>query len=180
MTETPTPRAWDDDDNKPVIPKIPHPRPASQHDSIGLQIAVSVAREVLVEHGDSNRPGFSYAAATGALSEALRLLLRAVDAEPEGKEEVFTGSRKNPSDQRCPAAHPQDPTPCDGDVVVTVLDARNAGANGCEWHGARLLASLDGGRVYGLPDAPEGTAIRVFQAAGVLRPFAWIERGEGR
>jgi hypothetical protein len=75
---------------------------------------------------------------------------------------------------RCPAAHPDDPTPCGGPIVVTVLDADNAGATGCEHHAARLLASLEGGRVYGLPDAPEGAAIRVFKAAGDLRPFPWL------
>jgi hypothetical protein len=77
--------------------------------------------------------------------------------------------------QRCPAAHPEDPTPCGGPVVVTVLDANNAGADGCEQHGTRLLASLDGGRVYPLPDAPEGAAIRVFTAADTTRPFIWVD-----
>ncbi|MDX2704070.1 hypothetical protein PV350_14540 [Streptomyces sp. PA03-6a] len=76
---------------------------------------------------------------------------------------------------RCPAAHPDDPTPCTGPVVVTVLDAVNAGAHGCEHHAARLLASLTGGRVYALPDAPEGAAIHVFTAADSTRPFAWYE-----
>lgn len=78
-------------------------------------------------------------------------------------------------DQRCPAAHSEDPTLCVGPVVVTVLDAVNAGADGCEHHGARLLASLDGGRVYALPDAPSGAAIRVFTAAAGTRPFCWVE-----
>lgn len=78
------------------------------------------------------------------------------------------------SESRCPAAHSEDPTPCAGPVVVTVLDRHNAGANGCEHHGARLLASLDGGRVYALPDAPEGAAIRVFKAADGIRPFPWM------
>jgi hypothetical protein len=76
---------------------------------------------------------------------------------------------------RCPAAHPEDPTPCVGPVVVTVLDAAGAGADGCEHHGARLLASLAGGRVYPLPDAPSGAAIRVFTTAAALRPFCWVE-----
>lgn len=75
---------------------------------------------------------------------------------------------------RCAAAHPDDPTPCDGPPVVTVLDAANAGADGCEHHAARLLASLEGGRVYGLPAAPEGAAIRVFKAADGIRPFPWM------
>ncbi|MEH0520547.1 hypothetical protein QBA38_16185 [Streptomyces stelliscabiei] len=76
---------------------------------------------------------------------------------------------------RCPAAHGDDPTPCDGPPAVTVLDAQNAGADGCAHHGARLLASLEGGRVYALPDAPAGTAIRVFKAAQDIRPFPWID-----
>ncbi|MGW1303829.1 hypothetical protein ACWD5R_29330 [Streptomyces sp. NPDC002514] len=57
---------------------------------------------------------------------------------------------------------------------MTVLDARNAGADGCEHHAARLLASLDRGRVYPLPDAPDGAAVRVFTAAGTIRPFCWL------
>lgn len=80
-----------------------------------------------------------------------------------------------PLSRRCPAAHHNDPTPCDGPPAVTVLDTTNAGADGCEHHAARLLASLDGGRVYALPDAPEGAAIRVFKAADSTRPFAWYD-----
>jgi hypothetical protein len=79
------------------------------------------------------------------------------------------------TDTRCAAAHSEDPTPCDGPPVVTVLDRQNAGADGCEHHAARLLASLEGGRVYALPDAPAGAAIRVFKAADGTRPFAWAE-----
>ncbi|WP_330347517.1 hypothetical protein [Streptomyces sp. NBC_00582] len=81
---------------------------------------------------------------------------------------------------RCPAAHPEDPTPCDGPPVVTVLVTNTTGANGCEHHAARMLASLEGGRVYALPDAPAGAAIRVFKAAATIRPFVWVERGEGQ
>ncbi|MFJ4552764.1 hypothetical protein ACIP4X_26780 [Streptomyces sp. NPDC088817] len=77
--------------------------------------------------------------------------------------------------RRCPAAHPDDLTLCVGPVAVTVLDAFNAGADGCEHHAARLLASLDGGRVYALPDAPQGAALRVFQAAAGIRPFCWLD-----
>jgi hypothetical protein len=71
---------------------------------------------------------------------------------------------------RCPAAHPDDPTPCDGRPAVTVLDSANAGADGCELHGARLLAALDGGRAFALPDASAGAALRVHRAAGTSRP----------
>ncbi|MCP3766403.1 hypothetical protein [Streptomyces sp. MAR25Y5] len=76
--------------------------------------------------------------------------------------------------RRCPAAHPEDPTPCTGPLAVTVLDATGAGANGCEHHGARLLASLDRGRVHPLPNAPQDAAIRTFKAADTIRPFCWI------
>jgi len=79
-----------------------------------------------------------------------------------------------PAVPRCPAAHRDDPTPCTGPVVVTVLDAQNAGVDGCEHHAARLLASLEGGRVYRLPGAiADGAAIRVFLTAADLPPFAW-------
>lgn len=78
------------------------------------------------------------------------------------------------TDTRCPAAHFEDPTPCDGPPVVTVLDRQGGGADGCEHHAARLLASLEGGRVYALPDAPDGAAIRVFKAADGIRPFPWL------
>ncbi|MDC2952537.1 hypothetical protein [Streptomyces heilongjiangensis] len=58
---------------------------------------------------------------------------------------------------------------------MTVLDRFNGGADGCEHHAARLLASLDRGRVYPLPDAPPGAAIRVFNAADSIRPFCWLD-----
>ncbi|MET8216770.1 hypothetical protein ACFYRD_02725 [Streptomyces hirsutus] len=77
--------------------------------------------------------------------------------------------------RRCPAAHPDDPTPCPGPVAVTVLDATGAGADGCEHHGARLLASLNQGRVYPLPNTSGQAAVRVFNAADGIRPFCWID-----
>jgi hypothetical protein len=57
--------------------------------------------------------------------------------------------------------------------VVTVLDRQNAGAKGCAHHGARLLASLEGGRVVSLPEHP-GAAIRVFKSSAAIRPFPWM------
>ena len=77
-------------------------------------------------------------------------------------------------DPPLPRRAPDDPTPCVGPVVVSVLDAFNAGADGCEHHGARLLAP-HGGRVYALPDAPPGAAIRIFKAADGIRPFCWLD-----
>lgn len=126
-----------------------------------LQVAVRVAQQLL----DSDQ--------VLSLREALRLLLRALGAEPSDQTPPV-----EPPALRCPAAHPDDPTPCDGPIIVTVIDASNAGANGCEHHGARLLASLEGGRVYALPDAPDGAAIRVFKVAHNTRPFAWREAGQ--
>ncbi|CAL9666093.1 hypothetical protein SUDANB145_07167 (plasmid) [Streptomyces sp. enrichment culture] len=184
-----------------------------------LDVAISVAQQLL----DSG--------STVSLREGLRLLLRALDAEPDTTPAALRYSRRaieadgtvhaarytgrrtfttacaiypapvaerldassalpvtcpgcrtatadEPPALRCPAAHPEDPTPCGGPIVVTILDARNAGADGCELHGARLLASLEGGRVYPLPDAPDQAAIRVFRSAGTLRPFAWREGGQ--
>ncbi|MET9774275.1 hypothetical protein ABZ023_08370 [Streptomyces sp. NPDC006367] len=58
---------------------------------------------------------------------------------------------------------------------MTVLDSHGAGADGCEHHGVRLLASLEGGRVHPLPHAPGGAAVRVFQAADGIRPFCWAD-----
>jgi hypothetical protein len=181
---------------------------------------------MLAAYGDATGYDvFAYAQAHGGLTEALRILLRALDAEPDSRSEGWTAtmavrlpgaSQKVPdtgelpeppyggdvaqfisgaydsladSDldaepvvtsgdaeaTRCPAAHPEDPTPCGGPVTVTILDAANAGADGCEHHGARLLASIDRGRVYALPDAPAGAAIRVFKAADGIRPFPWVD-----
>ncbi|MEU8906527.1 hypothetical protein [Streptomyces mirabilis] len=137
-----------------------------------LAVAIRVGQYMLARYGTVDSSDiFAYAQAHGGLAESLRIMLRALGAEPVAEQQAAP---------RCPAAHPDDPTPCDGPAVVTVLDAANAGANGCEHHGARLLASLDGGRVYALPGAPAGAAIRVFKTAGATRPFAWTERGEGQ
>ena len=124
-----------------------------------LDVAIRVAHQLL----DSD--------SVLSLREALRLLLRALGAELDTAKVPDTGKLS----ARCPAAHPEDPTPCDGPPVVTILDKTNAGAKACEQHGARLLASLDGGRVYPLPDAPEGAAIRVFKAADTTHPFPWAD-----
>ncbi|MFF7884284.1 hypothetical protein ACH40F_29305 [Streptomyces sp. NPDC020794] len=148
--------------------------PLAVSESTDLAVAIRVGQRMLATYGAVEGDIFAYAQAHGGLAEALRILLRALGADPDAGN-VLRPQEVSP---RCPAAHPDDPTPCDGPAVVTVLDAANAGANGCGHHGARLLASLDGGRVYALPDAPAGAAIRVFKTAGTTRPFAWTERGE--
>lgn len=84
-----------------------------------------------------------------------------------------------PIEEKCPANHPDDETPCSGPVLVMVLDSINEGARGCEHHASRLLASLDKGRVYSLPHAPAGTCMRVFLAASGMSPFSWrVESSE--
>jgi hypothetical protein len=98
------------------------------------------------------------------VSDALRQQLAAGYAR-EVASETDTG--------RCPAAHPSDPSPCVGPVAVTVTDASGAGLDGCEHHGARMLASIKGAKIYALPDAPDGAAIRAFKAAGTMPPYAW-------
>lgn len=129
-----------------------------------LAVAARVAQLLLAEYeGIDHSDLLALDRAYAGLCETLRILLRHIGVE---QAPVITG--------RCPAAHPEDPTPCTGRSVVTVLDAQNAGANGCEHHAARLLASLQGARVYALPDTPAGAAIRVFKAADGIRPFPWL------
>lgn len=73
---------------------------------------------------------------------------------------------------RCPAAHVEDPSPCDGPHdAVRVCDQFGGEAYGCLHHGAVLLASLEGGRVY----PGTGSAIEVFERAQKLRPFQFEE-----
>ena len=75
---------------------------------------------------------------------------------------------------RCKAAHIDDPTPCVGPRdAVTVLDGNGGAAAGCEHHGARMAASIDGARVE--PGSVVGAATRAFAAADRLRPFCWYE-----
>jgi hypothetical protein len=137
-----------------------------------LATAIRVGRRMLAHYGDaSGFDVFDYAQAHGGLAEGLRILLRVLDAEDREEPAPRTAESLAP---RCPAAHSEDPDPCNGSVAVTVLDRTNSGVDGCERHGARLLASLAGGRVYALPDAPDGSAIRVFKAADTTRPFPWL------
>lgn len=173
-----------------------------------LAVAIRVAQKMLTAYGTVDSSSiYAYTVAHGGLAEALRILLRAVGAEPLRpavaalhqlcRDDYASSLDRRAQDHRddahltenateavaatmelgarCPAAHGDDPTRCDGPPVVTVLDATNAGADGCEHHAARLLASLDGGRVYALPDAHTDTAARVFKAANSIRPFAWVE-----
>jgi hypothetical protein len=78
------------------------------------------------------------------------------------------------SADRCKAAHPEDLTDCTGPHdAVTLLDTHGTAVTGCEHHGARMLASLDGARIE--PGSVPGAATRAFEAADGLRPFCWYE-----
>lgn len=85
---------------------------------------------------------------------------------------------------RCAAAHDEDPTGCVGPLDAVLIrdrqmsrarDAMTEGVPGCIHHGARMLASLEGGRVYPGPGGVDGDAIRVYKEAQTTRPFAWLE-----
>lgn len=78
---------------------------------------------------------------------------------------------------RCPAAHPEDLSPCEGPQdAVTVVDRQGAEALGCVHHAARLYASLDRPRVYP-SEGHLGAAVEVYRRAQQLKPFGWM-RGE--
>lgn len=85
---------------------------------------------------------------------------------------------------RCPAADPADPTPCEGPpdaVAVTemsdlgVLDHVRKGEAlaACEYHGARVPASMVDGRVDPGP-AGSGPCVAVFAWAKTLRACEWL------
>ncbi|MFD4259977.1 hypothetical protein ACFWR9_20750 [Streptomyces sp. NPDC058534] len=93
--------------------------------------------------------------------EALHLLLHALGVEPD-----TTPPADEPPALRCPAATASDTSACGGPVVVLVLGLGEAGVSGCEHHAARLIAAAPGTYPVALPHAPEGTATRVFKAAG--------------
>lgn len=71
---------------------------------------------------------------------------------------------------RCAAAHPDDRRPCEGPPdAVRVVDQFEASVSACVRHGAVLLATLEGGRVY--PGSVQGAAIEVYERAQKLRPY---------
>jgi hypothetical protein len=88
---------------------------------------------------------------------------------------------------RCPAAHRDDATPCEGPHnAVRILDQRGTERLGCVHHAARLLASIEGGRVYPGPSSTvgrtegNGAAIDAYKRAQHLPPFCWRQNGGTR
>jgi len=77
------------------------------------------------------------------------------------------------SGDRCPAAHPSDPSPCSGPIAVTVADSKGAGVDGCEHHAARMIASLREATVHAIPGADPESPTRTAEAASSLRPYVW-------
>ncbi|MFG2554424.1 hypothetical protein [Streptomyces sp. NPDC048581] len=123
---------------------------------------IEAARQTLAAAASVNLlDGTAMARMIGRLEVAVERLIEMVDETASGNV------------VRCPAAHPEDPTPCGGPVVVTIIDAQNAGADGCEHHAARMLASITGARPVAKPDAPAGVALHIFRAAHHTRPFPW-------
>ncbi|MFF8879529.1 RlpA-like double-psi beta-barrel domain-containing protein [Streptomyces flaveolus] len=132
----------------------------TEHD----RCTIAAARQTLAAAESVNLlDGSAMARMIGRLEVAVERLIAMVDEAPGGNV------------VRCPAAHPEDPTPCGGPVVVTIIDKDNAGADGCEHHAARMLASITGARPVAKPDAPAGVAMRIFRTAHHMHPFPWLE-----
>ncbi|MET8803581.1 hypothetical protein [Streptomyces sp. NPDC004546] len=159
---------WQEAHDKILNERVMHAkltlRSVLDNSSLGMDWDANYLREKLAQH-----PVQGYVTNEQA-SAAL--------AEGKSWSEAVTLPAVEQQADRCPAAHPEDPTPCGGPVVVTILDAENAGADGCQHHAARLLASLTGGRPVAKPDAPAGIALAVFRTSGAMRPYPW--RGEGQ
>jgi hypothetical protein len=75
---------------------------------------------------------------------------------------------------RCAAAHGDDVRLCEGQRdAVQVIDRTGASVEGCVLHGAVLLASLEGGRVFPWK-GPDGAAIEVFRRAQTMPAFGFL------
>lgn len=119
--------------------------PVTHQNPTDLAIAIRVGRHMLATYGNVGHGDiYAYAQAHGGLTEALRILLRALGAESQGLPGKTAGERLSSGEaersgawssqekqvgQRCPAAHLEDPTGCNGPASVTVTDANNAGAD---------------------------------------------------
>jgi hypothetical protein len=81
--------------------------------------------------------------------------------------------------ERCPAALVADSRPCEGEPdEVRVIDRTGHGTSACLLHGAVLLASLEGGRVF--PGyGGHASAIDVRCRAREMRPFDGVWTGPG-
>lgn len=81
--------------------------------------------------------------------------------------------------ERCPAALTAEPRPCEGEPdEVRVSDQTGQGASACLLHGAVLLASLTGGRVFP-GHSGHASAIDVGCRAREMRPFDGVWTGPG-
>jgi hypothetical protein len=73
---------------------------------------------------------------------------------------------------RCQAAHQDDPRPCEGphDAVIIQVDTK---VSACVLHGAVMLASIKGAKVY--PGSVESSAIEAFNRAQSMKPFDFLK-----
>ncbi len=74
---------------------------------------------------------------------------------------------------RCPGAHAEDESPCDGPPdAVRVVDQHGAGQDACVNHGSALLASLKDARVE--RGSVDGAAIEAYRRAQTRTPFDFL------
>ena len=76
---------------------------------------------------------------------------------------------------RCPAAHPDDRSPCQGPPdAVRVVDRTGNQRQGCVHHASAALASIKDARVY--PGSVAGAAIDAYRRARFRGPFEFEPR----
>lgn len=81
---------------------------------------------------------------------------------------------------RCEAAHPDDPTACEGPPdAVKVIDQYGTAAQASVQHGTRLCASLIGPRVRPGSVLVPGAALTAYHRAQRTAPFVWQHDGNG-
>lgn len=96
-------------------------------------------------------------------------------ALPPGQDRC--ADRANAGAVRCLAAHPDDPSSCEGPCdAVRAVDRTGEAALGCVHHAAILLASVTDARVY--PATVDGAAIEVYRRAVVRAPFDFTVAGD--
>lgn len=74
---------------------------------------------------------------------------------------------------RCQAAHEDDPRPCEGPQDAVSIQTSGATVSGCVLHGAVMLASIRGAKVY--PGSVDKAAIEAFTRAQSMTPFDFFK-----
>lgn len=73
---------------------------------------------------------------------------------------------------RCAAAHHDDPRPCEEPRDAVIIKVGSTDVSACVLHGAAMLASIKGSRVY--PGSSDGAAIEAFKRAQTVQPFDFM------